>query len=162
MAWATTILIFLIALVPTLMPADWQYPLRPDKINSAELRKYTALTGEMGKAVGETLDDLSDNGESFAFTRNYALSSLAAFYTPGNPEVTVLGGGSVHGRNHLLWFEPAEHLGQSAVFVTFGSAADEKGFLEERFGRWEVVRDSSSPGAGPISIIRCYSYNGNR
>ncbi|UCG38522.1 MAG: glycosyltransferase family 39 protein, partial [bacterium] len=118
---AITVLLFLLPLAVVLLPPDWQYPLRPDKISSDQLRKFTVSTRDLGDSVQEVLEELAGNGPAFVFTRSYALSSLVAFYTPSHPEVTVLGGGSAHGRNHLYWFEPSEHVGRDAVFVTYAS-----------------------------------------
>jgi dolichol-phosphate mannosyltransferase len=161
-AWTITFLIFLLPLVPNILPANWQYPLRPDKINAAQLRKYTASTGEIGMIVRSALDSLPPGKDIFTFTRSYALSSLVAFYTPGHPEVTVLGEGSAHGRNHIFWFDPSLHVGNNAVFVTYKRVSREKKFLTERFHRWETLTDSEDPAGGLVSVIKCYEYNGKR
>jgi dolichol-phosphate mannosyltransferase len=161
-AWSITIILFLIPLVPYLLPADWAYPLRPEKINTAQLKKIMGSPTESGKMVGVVLEEMEREGEVFAFTKSYALSSLMAFYTPAHPEVTVLGKGSVHGRNHLLWFEPAEHMGRNALFVSYKPVSAEKSFIEERFDRWEAVMDSDGTEGNLISVVKCYGYKGIR
>ncbi len=161
-AWAVTALIFILPLIPALLPPHWQYPLRPDKINSAQVRKYTASTGQIGALVTTALETLPEGTKQFIFSRSYALSSLVAFYTPGNPEVTVLGGGSAHGRNHTYWFDPSLHIGHNAVFVTYNSAAGERAFLEARFHHWETLTDSADPDGTLVSVIMCYGYNGEK
>ena len=108
------------------------------------------------------MKELSQEGEFFVFTRSYALSSLLAFYAPDHPQVTVLGRGSVHGRNHLLWFNPTEHTSTNALFVTYKPASDESGFIEERFKTWETVIEADGPEGSLISIIKCYGYKGVR
>jgi len=159
-AWLITIILFLIPLVPYLLPADWAYPLRPEKINTAQLKKIMGSPTESGKMVGVVLEEMDKEGEVFAFTRSYALSSLLAFYSPSHPEVTVLGKGSVHGRNHSFWFDPALHTGENAVFVSYKPVSAESPFIEERFDRWEEVIDSEGPEGSMISVIKCYGYNG--
>jgi dolichol-phosphate mannosyltransferase len=161
-AWLITITLFLIPLAPYLVPADWAYPLRPEKINTAQLKKIMGSPTESGEIVGKVLEEMGQDGEVFAFTRSYALSSLIAFYTPSHPDVTVLGKGSVHGRNHLLWFEPAEHKGKNAVFVSYKSVSGESAFIEARFERWEAVIDSNDPDESLISVVKCYGYKGIR
>lgn len=161
-AWLITIILFLIPLAPLLLPADWAYPLRPDKINTAQLKKIMGSPAESGEMVGVVLEEMGPEGEVFAFTRSYALSSLLAFYTPGHPEVAVLGKGSVHGRNHSFWFDPARHKGMDAVFVTYKPVSAEIDFIEERFDSWETVIDSEGPEGSLISVIKCYGYNGIR
>lgn len=161
-AWLITILLFLMPLVPYLLPSDWAYPLRPEKINTAQLRKIMGSPAESGRMVGEVMEDLGRMGEAFAFTRSYALSSLVAFYTPDNPEVTVLGKGSVHGRNHVLWFYPADHKGQNAVFVTYKAVSDEKAFLEKRFESWETFIESNGTEGSLVSVVKCYGFKGIR
>jgi len=161
-AWAVTALIFILPLIPALFPPHWQYPLRPGKINSAQIRKYTASTGQIGATVTAAREALPVEPDSFIFSRSYALSSLVAFYTTGNPEVTVLGEGSAHGRNHNFWFEPSRHIGQNAVFVTYSPVSRERAFIEARFNRWEALTDSGSPGGSVVSVIKCYGYNGER
>ena len=99
---------------------------------------------------------------AFVFSRSYALSSLAAFYIPSHPEVTVLGGGSVHGRNHLFWFDPAEHAGQNALYVSYRPAQREVSFVQGFFEKWEVVFDSAASEEASVTVIRCYGYNGTR
>ena len=161
-AWTITVILFLIPLVPYMLPADWAYPLRPEKINTAQLRKVMGSPVDSGIMVGDVLVEMSKEGEVFAFTRSYALSSLLAFYTPDHPEVTVLGKGSVHGRNHPLWFKPGDHTGENAVFVSYKTAASEAAFLEERFDRWETVVNSGGPEGSLISVVKCYGYKGIR
>ena len=112
--------------------------------------------------AGVVLKELSQEGEFFAFTRSYALSSLLAFYTTDHPQVTVLGRGSVHGRNHILWFTPTDHTGTNALFVTYKPASAESGFIEKRFKTWETVIEADGPEESLISIIKCYGYNGIR
>lgn len=162
MAWSITLILFLIPLAPYLLPADWAYPLRPEKINTAQLKKIMGSPTESGKMVGAVLEEMGANGEVFAFTRSYALSSLLAFYTPKHPEVTVLGKGSVHGRNHSFWFDPARHKGMDAVFVTYKSVSAESAFIETRFDRWEAVLEADGPEGSLISVIKCYGYKGIR
>jgi hypothetical protein len=159
-AWAFTAIIFILPLVPSLLPPQWEYPLRPDKINSEQVRKYTSSTGQIGNLVNTALETLPEGTDRFLFTRSYALSSLVAFYTPGNPEVTVLGGGSAHGRNHAYWFDPGIHVGQNAVFVSYNPVSGERKFLESRFHGWEALTDSAEPGGTVVSVIRCYGYKG--
>jgi hypothetical protein len=161
-AWAVTFFVFMLPLLAFLLPTQWEYPLRPDKINSEQIRKYTAGTREIGETVSHALDSMPDNTGLFTFTRSYALSSLVAFYTPGHPEVTVLGGGSAHGRNHTFWFEPEKHAGENAVFVTYSPVSKEKEFIRQRFRSWEAVTDSGGEGGGVVSVIKCYGYNGMR
>ncbi|MGD8353847.1 MAG: glycosyltransferase family 39 protein, partial [Pseudomonadota bacterium] len=93
-AWLTTLVLLLIPLAPFLLPADWAWPLRPDKINTAQLKKAMGSPAESGELVGRVLQVMEKDRKVFVFTRSYALSSLVAFYTPGHPEVTVLGTGS--------------------------------------------------------------------
>lgn len=159
-AWAITLVIFFLPLALTLLPTNWHYPLRPDKINSSQLRKYTIPMNDLGSSVRTAMDGFPTGTDVFTFTRSYSLSSLVAFYTPGHPQVTVLGAGSAHGRNHTFWFDPSRHVGQNAVFVTYRPLDREKEFLAARFGSWESIRDSGDPDSGLVSIIRCYGYNG--
>ena len=159
-AWFITIIIFLVPLAPYLLPADWAYPLRPEKINTAQLKKIMGSPSESGKMVGIVLEEMGQEGEVFAFTRSYALSSLLAFYAPDHPQVTVLGKGSVHGRNHLLWFNPTDHTSRNAVFVTYKPASAESGFIEKRFKTWETVIEADGPEGSLISIIKCYGFMG--
>jgi dolichol-phosphate mannosyltransferase len=161
-AWSITIVLFLIPLVPYLLPADWAYPLRPEKINTAQLRKIMGSPVESGKMVGAVLEEMEQEGELFAFTRSYALSSLMAFYTPAHPEVTVLGKGSVHGRNHLLWFNPTDHTGKNALFVSYKPVPSETDFLKQRFDSLTTVVDSGGPEGSLISVVKCYGYKGIR
>ncbi len=161
-AWAITITLLLIPLVPYILPTDLAYPLRPDRINTAQLRKIMGSPTESGKVVGRLLDEMGEEGQVFAFSSSYALSSLLAFYTPGHPQVTVLGKGSIHGRNHIFWFDPSEHLGENAVFVTFKEAPAVKDFIEERFETWETVMERDGPEKSLVSIIKCYGFKGIR
>ncbi len=155
LAWLITILLFAITLIPWLVPGDWKYPLRPEKINAAQLKKYMISPEEAGKSITEAIDQLPKFNEHFVFTKSYALSSLVGFYTPAHPEVTVLGKGSAHGRNHLLWFEPSDHIGENAVFVTYRNFDWEQPFLNERFERVELGKD-----LGNLTIIKCYGFKG--
>ncbi len=159
-AWLITLTLFTIPLVPYLLPADWALPLRPEKINTTQLKKIMGSPTESGIMVGKVLDKMGQEGEVFAFTRSYALSSLLAFYAPDHPQVTVLGRGSVHGRNHLLWFSPTDHTSTNALFVTFKPASAESDFIEERFKTWETVIEADGPEGSLISIIKCYGYKG--
>jgi len=161
-AWAVTGLIFALPLALTLLPADFNHPLRPGKISTSQLKKYTTSPERIGKTVLAAVDSLPEGTGSFLFTRSYALSSLVAFYTPENPEVTVLGGGSAHGRNHLLWFEPSDHLGQNAIFVTYRPLSRETAFIKERFSRFEPAIEAGGPEDSVVSVIKCYGYNGKR
>jgi len=161
-AWSITIILFIIPLVPYLLPSDWAYPLRPEKINTAQLKKIMGSPSQTGKVVGEIIQDMDQEGEIFVFTRSYALSSLLAFYTPRHPEVTVLGKGSVHGRNHFLWFDPARHIGMNAVFVTQKPPSAESDFIEERFESWGTSMVANGPEGSMVSVIKCYGYNGIR
>ena len=161
-AWGITLMLLVLPLTPYLLPSDWAHPLRPNKINTAQLRKAMGSPTRSGLIVSKALEELEKKGDAFVFTRSYALSSLAAFYTPGNPEVTVLGKGSVHGRNHLLWFDPENHEGQNAVFVSYKPVSSEKEFIEKRFRSWETVIDSDGPEGSFISVLKCYGYNGIR
>jgi dolichol-phosphate mannosyltransferase len=161
-AWSITIFLFLIPLAPYLLPADWAYPLRPDKINTVQLKKIMGSPTESGKMVGTVLEGMGQEGEVFAFTRSYALSSLLAFYTPEHPEVTVLGKGSVHGRNHLLWFDPSDHIGENALFVTYKPVASEEVFIQKRFDNWETVIEAGGPEGSLVSVVKCYGYKGIR
>jgi dolichol-phosphate mannosyltransferase len=160
-AWAATTILLTVMLLlgttPKLMPADWKFPLRPDRINSDQLKKARVPIDATGEAVREALAELSASGTAFVFTRSYSLSSLVGFYTPDNPEVTVLGRGSAHGRNHLLWFDPADHLGESAVYVTYREMTEEAGFILERFDRYVLAAD-----LGNVRVVKCYGYNGVR
>ena len=113
-AWALSILIFSLPLAVSFLPEDLDHPLRPGKISTSQLRKYTASPEKIGQAVLAAFEALPGDEKGFIFTRSYALSSLVAFYTPGHPEVTVLGAGSAHGRNHFLWFNPQDHIGRNA------------------------------------------------
>jgi len=160
-AWLITLILFLVPLAPYLLPGDWAYPLRPE-INTAQLKKIMSSPTDYGKMAGVVLNELSQEGEVFAFTRSYALSSLLAFYAPDHPQVTVLGRGSVHGRNHILWFTPTDHTGTNALFVTYKPASAESGFIEKRFKTWETVIEADGPEESLISIIKCYGYNGIR
>lgn len=162
MAWGITLILLIVPLVPYLLPSDLAHPLRPNKINTAQLKKAMGSPTKSGLIVGKALEDLEKEHDSFVFTKSYALSSLAAFYTPGNPEVTVLGKGSVHGRNHLLWFVPADHKDQNAIFVSYKSVSSEKEFIEKRFRSWETVLDSDGPEGSLISIVKCYGFKGIR
>jgi len=161
-AWTLSVLIFSLPLAVSFLPEDLDHPLRPGKISTSQLRKYTASPAKTGQAVLAAFEALPREERGFIFTRSYALSSLVAFYTPGHPEVTVLGAGSAHGRNHLLWFNPEDHIGQNAVFVTYRASSREKDFLRERFERWETVLESGGSGGSVVTIVRCYGFNGKR
>ncbi len=76
--------------------------------------------------------------------------------------MTVLGKGSVHGRNHSYWFDPARHKGMDAVFVTYKSVSAESAFIETRFDRWKAVLEADGPEGSLISVIKCYGYKGIR
>jgi hypothetical protein len=161
-AWLITLTLLLIPLAPFLLPADWAWPLRPDKINTAQLKKVMGSPAESGEMVGRILEEMDTGTEVFVFTRSYALSSLVAFYTPGHPEVTVLGTGSVHGRNHLLWFDPAEHTGENALFVSYKPLASETDFLIKRFEGWVMVAESGGLEKNLVTVVKCYGYKGIR
>ena len=161
-AWFLTVIIFLIPLAPYILPADWAYPLRPDRINTAQLKKLVDSPSESGAMVRALIDEMGTEKEVFVFTRSYVLSSLVAFYVPDHPEVTVLGKGSVHGRNHVFWFTPADHIGKSAVFISYKPVSTEKEFIESRFESWETVIDSGGPEGSLYSVVKCYGYNGIR
>ena len=117
---------------------------------------------QTGNLAGAVINEMRKEGDVFVFTRSYALSSLLAFYTPGNPQVTVLGKGSVHGRNHLLWFDPEDHTGENAVFASYKPFERERDFLTERFKSLVPVIESSGPEGSLVSIVKCYVYNGKR
>lgn len=89
-AWTISLLIFLIPILPLTFPANWKSPIRPDKIKISDLKLLTASPSEKGAEIAANLKEMEKEGPTFVFSRSYALSSLAAFYTPDNPEVTVL------------------------------------------------------------------------
>lgn len=159
-AWTLTTLLFLLPVAPYMVPTDWAYPLRPGKINAGQLRKIMGSPTESARIVSEVLQEMSREGEVFVFTRSYALSSLLAFYTPGHPGVTVLGKGSVHGRNHSEWFDPHQHKGMNALFVTYRKPAAEAAFIQERFDRSETVLEADGPEGSLVSVVKCYGYKG--
>ncbi len=161
-AWFTTFALLSIPLAVKYLPQDWTYPLRPEKVSSAQLKKMTVSTEVVGKRIRRELQGLEADGPAFLFTKSYALSSLIAFYTPGQPEVTVLGSGSVHGRNHLLWFNPSEHIGENALFASYRSFGEESASLMDRFKRVEVLSDSGSKAGQEMTLVKCYGYNGVR
>lgn len=162
-AWITVLILLSIPLMLWLLPQDWSYPLRPEKFNTAQVKKALIPPEETGQTVSRLFADMEDQGAAFLFTRSYALSSLIAFYTTGQPEVTVLGTGSVHGRNHVLWFNAQDHINENALFVSYRSFENEKEFLKERFERIEVVSDSAvDPDGASLTLIKCYGYNGMR
>lgn len=161
-AWITVLALLAIPLAVRYLPQEWKYPLRPERFNSAQLKKMTVSTDVIGRKIGLELGKMKADGPVFLFTKSYALSSLIAFYTPGQPEVTVLGTGSVHGRNHLLWFDPADHIGENALFASYRSFEEERAFLKERFGSVEVVSDSGSDPEQSLTIVKSYGYNGIR
>jgi hypothetical protein len=163
-AWGVTGLLLLagllILLLPGTLPAGWKYPLRPEKINAATIAKIRLDPG-MGRAVREALDRLAaEGGGTFLFTRSYALSPVVAFYTPGRPEVTVLGAGSAHGQNYRFWFDPAAHRGENALFISEKGLEREAGFLAARFARWEAAPSPEGGGAGSLTLIRCFGFSG--
>ncbi len=162
LAWILTISLFTATMTARLLPADWEYPLRSDRINTGQLKKMVDAPEKVGARIEGFLTAFQGEGDTFVFTRSYALSSLAAFYMPGHPGVTVLGGGSVHGRNHLLWFNPEEHVGRNALYISYRPAAKEVPFVERFFDRAEIVSDSAGNGETPLTVIRCYGYGGTR
>ncbi|MDT8394926.1 MAG: glycosyltransferase family 39 protein [bacterium] len=161
LAWIMTALLFAVPLAAKLLPADWEYP-RAERINTGQLRKMVDDPGQVGAQIDAELAALKGEKDAFAFTRSYALSSLAAFYIPSHPQVTVLGEGSVHGRNHRYWFDPARHVGLNALYVSYRPAEKEVPFVERFFERSEVVSDSAGSGEIPLTVIRGYGYNGTR
>jgi dolichol-phosphate mannosyltransferase len=160
-AWLTTALLFAVPIAAKLLPPDWGYS-RAKRINTAQLQKMVDDPRNVGELIDTELARMQGEGKTFVFTRSYALSSLAAFYMPSHPEVTVLGGGSVHGRNHMYWFEPSEHVGQNGLYVSYKAAEREKEFVESFFKKVEVVSDSAGNGEMPLTVIRGYRYNGKR
>jgi hypothetical protein len=160
-AWLTTALLFAVPIAAKLIPPDWEYS-RAKRINTTQLKKMVDDPGHVGELIDAELSGLQNQGEAFVFTRSYALSSLAAFYMPSHPEVTVLGGGSVHGRNHLYWFEPSEHVDQNALYVSYRPAEKEISFVQRFFESAEIVSDSAGSGKIPLTVIRGYGYNGSR
>lgn len=162
-AWVLTALLFLIPVIPRLLPDDWEYPLRSTKVKTAQLRKLTISPSDSGKRISAVLEEMKADNATFVFTRSYALSSLVAFYTPGHPEVTVLGGGSSHGRNHFLWFEPEDYIGHDGVFVSYRDFSREREFLLARFDRVEPVPDTAGEDDGlRLTVVRCFGYSGKR
>ncbi len=162
-AWATVLILLSIPLMLWIVPQDWSYPLRPEKFNAAQLKKAVIPPIETGEKVARVFSDLQGEGPAFLFTKSYALSSLIAFYTTDQPEVTVLGTGSVHGRNHELWFDPKDHINDNALFVSFHSYENDKGFLEDRFERLEMVSDSATdPDGASVTIVKVYGSHGSR
>ena len=156
-----TSLLFVVPLAAKLIPSDWEYS-RARRINTGQLKKMVDDPGSVGVLIDGQLAELRNEGDAIVFTRSYALSSLVAFYMPSHPQVTVLGGGSVHGRNHFYWFEPAEHTGQNGLYVSYRPAEKEVIFVERFFERAEVVSDSAGSGEIPLTVIRGYHYNGSR
>jgi len=162
-AWATTVALLSLPFAIRFIPEEWNYPLRPEKFNASQLKKIAFSPEETGKEIALFFEELKTQGPAFLFTKSYALSSLIAFYTTGQPDVTVLGSGSVHGRNHLFWFDPEDHIGENALFVSYRSFEDEKTSLKERFERLEIVSDSAAvPDGASLTIVKAYGFNGKR
>ncbi|NOY86238.1 MAG: glycosyltransferase family 39 protein [Deltaproteobacteria bacterium] len=162
-AWTISLLIFLIPILPLTFPEGWKSPIRPDKIKISDLKLLTASPSGKGAEIAANLKEMEKEGATFVFTRSYALSSLAAFYTPGNPEVTVLGPGSVHGRSHFSWFDPSAHTGENALFVSYRDFAHERKFLLQRFKRVVLVLDASlDQNSLPLTLVKCYGFSGKR
>lgn len=162
-AWIISLLIFLIPVLPLAFPENWKSPIRPDKIKISDLKLLTASPSGKGAEIASSLKEMEREGAVFVFSRSYALSSLAAFYTPGNPEVTVLGPGSVHGRSHFSWFDPSAHTGENALFVSYRNFAREREFLLQRFKRVVLILDASNDQDSlPLTLVKCYGFSGKR
>ena len=58
-----------------------------------------------------------DRGSIIA-TPNYGFSASIAFYTPGNPYVSLLGPGSIYGRAYDLWDNWSGWVGRDVLFIS--------------------------------------------
>lgn len=167
--WGSAIMIlvvyafaFTLSLTPKVIPWDWAYPGRPEKINAKKLREFYGWE-EVGQRISQSYKEMSSQGPTFIFTGSYALSSQLSFYTPGNIFVNMLGTGSVHGRNYDFWQDLDKLKGQNALQVSKDGKHPED--YHHLFERVEAEKPLKIYIEGELirtfPIFRCYNYLGN-
>ncbi|MGE5559210.1 MAG: glycosyltransferase family 39 protein [Bacillota bacterium] len=70
---------------------------------------------EMGQAVSRLKEE---TGADLAATSSYSFSSMLSFYTPEKMHISLLGPGSVYGRNYDIWDRWREQKGKSVLFIS--------------------------------------------
>ncbi len=160
-AWILTATVFLIPALPHVIPDNWEYPHRQGGDVASRMRRLTIPPRGAGEEVAGILAEMNSGSPTFVFTRSQTLSSLLAFYTPGNPQVTVLDEGDTQDGDHSRWFSPEDHAGENALFLSQRSLTGQRAFLLERFERIEPVTDAHAEVNGyPLTVVRCYGYRG--
>jgi undecaprenyl-diphosphatase len=116
---------------------------------------------EMGRAVGRALEEF-DGRDPFLFSLRYQIASLAAFYTPGQPEVVCLFLPGERLNAYLMWQDPADLAGRDAVGAAYYPGHDE---LDRLFDRLEPARllelvNAAGRPAHYIQLFDGYDFQG--
>ncbi len=72
---------------------------------------------EMGREIGRVLDELPGDEKPFIFALRYQLASLAAFYTPGQPQTESLFVPGERLNAYLFWTDPRKLKGRNGLAV---------------------------------------------
>ena len=115
---------------------------------------------QLGKAVGEEMEKWTDANHPFIFGLRFQKASLAAFYTPGQPETECLFLPGYRLNAYVFWTDPHQLAGRDALAVVHGRPA-----LGELFERFELVRELELIGPTGKAInwatlYRCYGFKG--
>jgi hypothetical protein len=115
---------------------------------------------QLGQAVGQEMEKWTDANDPFVFGLRYQKTSLAAFYTPGQPETHCLFLPGYRLNAYIFWTDPSTLAGRDALAVVHGKPA-----LGELFERFELVRELELTGpTGKVinwaTLYRCYGFKG--
>ena len=115
---------------------------------------------QLGQAVGEEMEKWTDANRPFVFGLRFQKASLAAFYTPGQPDAQCLFLPGYRLNAYVFWTNPRTLAGRDGLAVVHG-----KPNLGALFERFELVRELELIGpTGKVinwaTLYRCYNFKG--
>lgn len=116
---------------------------------------------EMGQAVGEELQRWPGAEKPFIFSLRYQQASLAAFYTPGQPETHGLFLPGYRLNCYVFWTDPGRLRGRDALAVVDGQPE-----LNLLFGDLQLLRTVELKGPSgrvlhTVSLYACRKFKGH-
>lgn len=154
-AFITGYLLVLIALFHG--PISSLLGLPPDINPTGKLYGWSKI----GNAISDELNYWDEEEKPFIFGLKYQTASLAAFYTPGQPETACIFLPGDRLNCYLPWTDPRKLKGKTGLAVTHGTPPRVGLYFEEcKLLRTIPIISSSGDVAGCVNLYKCTNFKG--